>query len=502
MFQKVLIANRGEIAVRVMRACREMGVSPIAIYSDADRNALHVRFADEAYHIGPAPSVESYLSIERVVDAIKRSGAEAVHPGYGFLSENAAFVKAVEEAGAVFIGPSAKSMEMMGDKIRARQVAQAAQAPIVPGTEEPLASLEDTVETAERIGYPVMLKAAAGGGGKGMRLVRNADQLASAYNLARSEAQAAFKDATVYLEKYIERPRHIEIQILADRHGNCVYLGERECSIQRRNQKVIEECPSPLNNADLRRRMGESAVKIARAAEYYNAGTIEFLVDQDLNFYFLEMNTRLQVEHPVTELVTGVDLVREQFHVALGEKLTFTQQDVHLRGAAIECRIYAEDADKNFMPSPGLITRLHSPSGPGIREDSGVYNGYEVPIYYDPLLAKFCVWAATREEAIARLSRALDEYVVEGIKTSIPFFKEIIKNEEFIKGILDTGFIGRNWHPGVVQTEADADELVSDMAAIVAAIHQANSTPTIEGQKREGISPWKLSSRVGQGRRW
>jgi len=498
MFKKLLIANRGEIAVRIIRACRELGISPIAIYSDADLNALHVRLADEAYHIGPAPSIESYLSIERVIDIIERSKADAVHPGYGFLSENAKFVEAVSTTQAVFIGPSASAMEMMGDKIRARQLAKEAKAPVVPGTEEPLESLAEAEKIAQEIGFPVMLKAAAGGGGKGMRRVNKLSELAGAYNIARSEASAAFKDATVYLEKYIVRPRHIEIQLIADKDGNYVYLGERECSIQRRNQKVIEECPSPINSAELRKRMGEAAIGIARQANYYNAGTVEFLVDQDHNFYFLEMNTRLQVEHPVTELVTGVDLVKEQINVALGKPLSFTQADIHLRGAAIECRIYAEDADKNFMPSPGKITNLSTPSGPGVREDSGVYSGYEVPIYYDPLLSKLCVWASTRQDAIARLARVLDEYKIDGIKTTIPFFKEIIKQAEFINGDLDTGYLERNWQ-NLPKSLPETSKKLLDLAALVTALnHQKNNQSQTNDSKEhtEKESAWKLSARV------
>lgn len=496
MFKKLLIANRGEIAVRIIRACRELGISPVAIYSDADRNALHVRLADEAYHIGPAPSIESYLSIERVIDVIERSKADAVHPGYGFLSENAKFVEAVSKTQAVFIGPSASAMEMMGDKIRARQLAKEAKAPVVPGTEEPLESLAEAEKIAQEIGFPVMLKAAAGGGGKGMRRVNNLSELEGAYNIARSEASAAFKDATVYLEKYIVRPRHIEIQLLADKDGNYVYLGERECSIQRRNQKVIEECPSPINSAELRKRMGEAAIGIARQANYYNAGTVEFLVDPDHNFYFLEMNTRLQVEHPVTELVTGIDLVKEQINVALGKPLSFTQSDIHLRGTAIECRIYAEDADKNFMPSPGKITSLSTPSGPGVREDSGVYSGYEVPIYYDPLLSKLCVWASTRQDAIARLARVLDEYKIDGIKTTIPFFKEIIKQAEFINGDLDTGYLERNWQ-NLPKSLPETPKKLLDLAALVTALnHQKNNQSQTNDSKEHTESAWKLSARV------
>ncbi len=495
MFSKILIANRGEIAVRVMRTCKEMGISTVAVYSDADCNALHVRYADEAYHIGASPSIESYLCADKIVDCIRRSGAEAVHPGYGFLSENSAFVSAVEEAGAVFIGPSARSMELMGDKISARKVAEAARAPMVPGTTKPLESIEEAISTAEQIGYPVMLKAAAGGGGKGMRMASNREELISAYAVASSEAEAAFKDATVYLEKFIVRPRHIEIQILADKQGNFVYLGERECSIQRRNQKVIEECPSPLNDSELRAKMGEAAVRIAREVGYYNAGTMEFLVDADRNFYFLEMNTRLQVEHPVTEMVTGVDLVREQIRIAAGQSLRFTQQDVVLRGHAIECRIYAEDPDRNFMPNPGVIERLRTPNGPGVRDDSGVYQGFEVPIYYDPMLSKLVAWGSNRKEAIARMKRALSEYVVDGIKTTIGFFKDILDHEEFLQGNLDTGFIARNWRPSHQQVDLD-------LAAIVAAVYASKKNgfkPAVTVDTQQ--SQWKLSGRPGSGLR-
>ena len=416
MFKKILIANRGEIAVRVLRACREMGVSPVAVYSEADAAALHVRLADEAYLLGPAPSAESYLRAERVIEAARLSGAEAIHPGYGFLSENAAFARAVVEAGLVFIGPSPESMELMGSKTSARRAAEAAGAPVVPGTNTPLESLDEARETAARVGYPVMLKAAAGGGGKGMRLVASEAEMPSAFETARSEADSAFGDPSVYIEKAVERPRHIEIQVFADAHGNTVHLGERECSIQRRHQKVIEECPSPINDPDLREAMGEAAVRIARAADYVGAGTVEFLVsDVTRDFFFLEMNTRLQVEHPVTELVTGFDLVREQIRVAAGLPLSFTQDEVRLVGHAVECRVYAEDPEQNFMPSPGLITRLRVPSGPSVRDDGGVYEGAEVSIYYDPMISKLATWGRTRAEAVERMRRALDEYAVGGI---------------------------------------------------------------------------------------
>jgi acetyl-CoA carboxylase biotin carboxylase subunit len=443
MFRKILIANRGEIAVRLIRACRDMGVSPVAVYSEADRNALHVRLADEAYFIGPAPAAESYLVGGKIIDAAKRSGAEAIHPGYGFLSEREWFARAVGDAGLTFIGPSPESIEMMGDKTNARVAAVRAGAPIVPGTTEPIRDEAEARRIGAEIGYPVMLKASAGGGGKGMRIVRAEAEMAPAFQMAGAEARAAFGDASVYIEKLIERPRHIEIQVAADRHGHTIHLGERECSIQRRHQKVIEECPASFNDAGLRERMGRAAVEIARAAGYYSLGTIEFLVDADRNFYFLEMNTRLQVEHPVTELVTGVDLVREQIRIAAGEKLALRQEDVRWNGSAIECRVYAEDPDRNFLPSPGRITRLRTPAGPGIRDDSGVYQGWDVPLYYDPMISKLAAWGATREQAIARMKRALGEYHVGGIRTTIPFFLQVLDDAEFQRGETDTGYIAR-----------------------------------------------------------
>ncbi len=443
MFHKLLIANRGEIAVRIIRACREMGIRTVAVFSDADRAALHVLKADEAYPIGPAPATESYLRIDKIIDAAKKSGAEAIHPGYGFLAENPALAQACEDAGIVFIGPSAASMEAMGSKTNARQLMTRAGVPVVPGTTSGVKNAEEALRLAEQFGYPVMIKAAAGGGGKGMRMVASPAELPSAFRDARSEAENAFNDSEVYIEKYVENPRHIEIQILGDRHGNIVHLGERECSIQRRHQKVMEESPSPLVTPEMRRRMGEAAVKAARAAGYYNAGTIEFLADQNRNFYFLEMNTRLQVEHPVTELVTGIDLVKQQIRVAAGEKLSFAQDDIVFRGAALECRIYAEDPDNNFFPSPGRIESLEVPSGPGVRDDSGVYAGWTVPTDYDPLISKLAISGATREEAIDRMRRALGEYVVAGIKTNLGLFRKILQFPDFLEGRLDTGLIDR-----------------------------------------------------------
>ena len=505
MFRKILIANRGEIAVRLIRACRDLGISPVAVYSDADRQSLHVRLADEAIHIGESPASASYLNGERIIAAARASGSEAIHPGYGFLSERAWFARAVTAAGLVFIGPPAEVIELMGDKTNARQAAEAAGAPIVPGTKRPLASEEEAREAAEIIGYPLMLKASAGGGGKGMRIVREADELGPAFRLAGAEAGAAFGDSSVYLEKYIERPRHIEIQIAADRFGNVIHLGERECSIQRRHQKVIEECPASFNDPDLRHRMGQTAIGIARAAGYQSLGTIEFLVDPDRNYYFLEMNTRLQVEHPVTEMVTGVDLVCEQIRIAAGEPLSHRQEEIAWRGSAIECRVYAEDPDRQFLPSPGRITRLRTPSGPGIRDDSGVYEGWEVPIHYDPMISKLAAQGADRGEAIARLRRAVDEYVVGGIHTTLPFFRLVLADPEFISGEIDTGYISRlieRTRQSLPSEEAtsptgqlDHEELV---AAIISALgfvqgdHSAASSPH---RPPSTPSQWKLAGR-------
>jgi acetyl-CoA carboxylase biotin carboxylase subunit len=509
MFKKILIANRGEIAVRVVRACRELGISPVAVYSEADAAALHVRLADEAYLLGPAPSSESYLRIERIVEAALRSGAEAIHPGYGFLAENAAFARAVTEAGLTFIGPPAEAMELMGSKTSARRAAIEAGAPVVPGTVEPLQSLEEARAQAASIGYPVMLKAAAGGGGKGMRMVASEVELASAFETARSEADSAFGDSSVYLEKVVERPRHIEIQVFADAQGNCVHLGERECSIQRRHQKVIEECPSPINDAALRERMGAAAVAIARAARYVGAGTVEFLVsDVTRDFYFLEMNTRLQVEHPVTEMVTGIDLVREQIAVAAGAPLSFAQGDVGWRGHAVECRVYAEDPEQNFMPSPGRITHLRVPAGPSVRDDGGVYEGAEVSIYYDPMISKLAAWGRTRAEAVERMRRALAEYAVGGIKTTLPLFREIMRDPEFVAGRLDTGFIARFNERRArrlaeesaargegTKVEDAAEDAARDMAVVAAALAYERQSKAAPPSAAQPESRWKLSGR-------
>jgi acetyl-CoA carboxylase biotin carboxylase subunit len=510
MFKKILIANRGEIALRVLRACHEMGIAAVVVYSDVDRAALHVRKADEAYPIGAPAAAESYLNIPKILDVAERSGADAIHPGYGFLSENAKFAQACAEAGVKFIGPTAAAMDAMGSKTRARRAMEKAGVPFVPGTSRGVESFDEAEQAAARIGYPVMLKAAAGGGGKGMRLVNAPEQLKSALEGARSEAERSFADSEVYIEKAIVNPRHIEMQVLADEHGNTVYLGERECSLQRRHQKVLEEAPSPIVDADMRRRMGEVAVRVAQAANYTNAGTVEFLVDQpksdqpkndqEKNFYFLEMNTRLQVEHPVTELITGLDLVHLQIRIAAGEKLPFTQADVRIRGHAIECRIYAEDPDNNYFPSPGKISLLLEPSGPGIRIDSGMYEGWTVPLDYDPLLAKLIGYGTDREQAIARLMRALSEYFVGGIKTNISLFRRILRNADFRAAKLDTGFLDR-----MLKRPEDnpVDTKAAEAAAIAAGMFAAlGSTSAAAGERTDGSgaqskaeSHWKSASR-------
>jgi acetyl-CoA carboxylase, biotin carboxylase subunit len=442
-FRKILVANRGEIAVRILRACRELEIASVAVYSEADRTALHVRLADEAHLIGPAPSRESYLVIERVIEAAQKSGADAIHPGYGFLAENAAFARACEDAGIVFIGPQSETIALMGEKTSARRVAVRAGVPVVPGTLEPVASLAEIKREAERIGFPIMLKAAAGGGGKGLRLVEKPADLEAAAERARSEARSAFGDDSLYLERAILKPRHIEIQVLADHHGHAVHLFERECSIQRRHQKVIEESPSPFVTPELRARMGELAVSLVRTAGYRNAGTLEFLVDAERQPYFLEMNTRLQVEHPVTEMVTGQDLVKLQIRIAEGEPLPFRQDDLRQQGHAIECRVYAEDPEQGFLPSPGRIQALRVPGGPGIRDDSGVYEGFTVPIFYDPLVSKLVAHGKDRPEALRRMRRAVEEYRVLGIKTTLPFFERVLLDPEFCAGDFDTGYVAR-----------------------------------------------------------
>ena len=496
-FQKVLIANRGEIAVRVIRACREMGIATVAVFSDADREALHVLQADMAVPLGPAPAAESYLNQDKIIAAARATGAQAVHPGYGFLAENASFAEACAAAGLVFIGPPPAALRAMGDKMAARRVAEQVGVPLVPGTTQPLADGAEAARIARDIGYPVMIKAAMGGGGKGMRLVHAYAELEGALRAARSEAGAAFGDATVYIERYIAAPRHIEVQVLADGHGTVVHLGERECSIQRRHQKLVEESPSSFVEPDMRRRMGEAACRLAAAVGYVNAGTVEFLVDHERKFYFLEMNTRLQVEHPVTELVTGRDLVREQIRIAAGEKLGYTQDDIVFTGHAIECRINAEDPDANFMPSPGKILGLRAPGGPWVRDDAGVYEGYTVPRHYDTLMAKLIVWAPDRDGAIARMDRALAEYHVSGVRTTLPVLRRILRHPDFAAGRIDTHFMERL----PAGHADDSRRSVAIIAAVLEAYERAGRSTEVP--PAHGVSPWARTGRPGGGgSRW
>jgi len=493
-FSKVLIANRGEIAVRVIRACRELGIATVAVYSDADRESLHVMMADEAVRLGPPPPAESYLAIDGLVRAARATGADAVHPGYGFLAENARFAEACAAAGLVFVGPPPAAIRAMGDKVAARRVAREARVPVVPGTEEPVASDAEAARAAEQIGYPVMIKAAMGGGGKGMRLVRAPAELAAALRMARSEAGAAFGDVAVYLERYLEEPRHIEVQVLADGHGGIVHLGERECSIQRRHQKLVEESPSVLVTPELRRQMGAAACRLAAAVGYVNAGTVEFLAGGDGSFHFLEMNTRLQVEHPVTELVTGRDLVKEQLRLAAGDKLGYGQDDVVQHGWAIECRINAEDPFAGFVPAPGRITALRTPGGPWVRDDSGVYAGYTIPSFYDTLMAKLIVWGPDRDAAIARMSRALGEYHVAGVRTTIPLLQHILRDPDFVAGRLSTHFVDRLLRSDRAEAAGRRRSLAL-IAATLQAYEQAGARPP--APPASGTSPWKQSGRPG-----
>ncbi len=487
MFKKVLVANRGEIAVRVMRTLREMGIRTVTVFSDPDRTALHTLMADEAYPLGGTTSAESYLRGEKIVEVARRSGAEAIHPGYGFLSENADFAELCRKNGIVFIGPPPSAIRRMGDKVTSREIMTAAGVPVVPGFDKPGMTEADVLAFAEKVGFKVMIKASAGGGGKGMRKVNAAEELTKALRAARSEAGSSFGDDHVYVEKFVEHPRHIEIQVLADDHGNVIYLGERDCSIQRRHQKVIEEAPSPFVTPEMRRKMGETAVQATRAADYRNAGTVEFLVDKNRNFYFLEMNTRLQVEHPVTEWITGLDLVTEQLRIAAGEAISVKQEDVRLTGHAVECRIYAEDPENNFMPSPGRIQRLSTPAGPGIRDDSGIYQGGEISVYYDPLISKLTVFAPNREMAIRRMCRALSEYIVAGIKTNIAFHRKVLNHPEFVSGDHDTTFVER--HIDELMQRATGDDPLAIVAAAVC--YYLDQKPVTGSGKSRECSPWK-----------
>ncbi|MFZ0890514.1 MAG: acetyl-CoA carboxylase biotin carboxylase subunit, partial [Candidatus Binataceae bacterium] len=456
MFKRILVANRGEIAVRVMRACRELGIDSVAIFSEPDRIALHVREADFAVPVGPAPAAESYLNTARIIEAARATGADAIHPGYGFFSENAGFARAVEQAGLVFIGPPADAIEKMGDKVESRKLMTAAGVPVVPGSPDTLDNEDQARELARRLGYPIMVKAAAGGGGKGLRRVESEKEIASVLRMVASEAKSSFGDGRFYVEKFLSHPRHIEVQVMADRHGHTVHVFERECSIQRRHQKVVEESPSPFVTEKMRTQMGEVAVRAAEAVSYVSAATVEFLVDAQRNFYFLEMNTRIQVEHPVTEMVTGLDLVKLQIQIAAGEPLPFKQEDLHQRGWAIECRIYAEDPANGFAPSPGRITAIRFPDGPGVRNDAGVYWGAEVPVFYDPIISKLITWGRDRKEAIERMRRALGEFLIAGdLSTNLDFHRWLMTHPRFIAGDFDTDFISQEYRPASVLPNGD-----------------------------------------------
>jgi len=489
--KKILVANRGEIAIRIMRTCRELDIETVAVYSEADRTSLHVRYAHEAHYIGKAPSTDSYLNIDKIIAVAKNCNADAIHPGYGFLSENAEFAKRCNEEGIIFIGPTPDVIVQMGDKIQAREAMIGANIPVVPGTEGVIETEQEVLAVIKEIGLPIMIKASAGGGGKGMRLVQEESEVVSAVRAARSEALSSFGDDSVYIEKYITSPHHIEFQILADQHGNVVHLFERECSVQRRHQKMIEETPSPLMTPELRNEMGKSAVEAARAVNYVGAGTIEFLVDNDLNYYFLEMNTRLQVEHPITERVTGIDLVKQQIRVAEGHKLDFKQEELFQKGHSIECRIYAEDPDNNFMPSAGKVYKISEPLGLGVRTDGYVYEGYEIPIHYDPMISKLIVWGKTRDEAIRRMRRALYEYKITGVKTSIKILERVMNNANFIAGNYDTHFIEKNQQQ-LMSSEQRND--MNDMVIIAAYIDYLDKIGRTDENTKEftaAQSRWK-----------
>ncbi len=490
--KKILIANRGEIAVRIIRACKDLGITSVAVYSDADKTAYHVRLADEAYHIGPSPSNQSYLVHDKIIDTAKRAKVDAIHPGYGFLSENAEFANRCEKEGIIFIGPSAKTIKLLGDKIEARKTAVKAGLPVVPGAEFDSSKLREALKQAEKIGFPVLIKATAGGGGKGMRIVKSKKDFEESVKRASSEAKSAFGDGRVFIEKYLARPRHIEFQILCDRHGNAVHLGERECSIQRRHQKLIEESPSPIMTDKLRQEMGDAAINIARKSNYVGAGTVEFMFDEKRkSFYFLEVNTRLQVEHPVTEMVTGLDLVREQIAIAEGKRLSFKQSDIKLNGHAIECRILAEDPSQGFVPSTGKFKNYRIPAGPGVRVDSGVVIFSEIPVYYDPMFAKLIVWGKDRSEAISRMKRALEEFRVSGVTTTIVFHREVLSNKKFIAGDFSTKFLEEEYPDNNYKLQ---DDKLTETAVIAAALEKfinERKLVTVNGKKSDrAVTSW------------
>ena len=492
--KKILVANRGEIALRIMRTCREMNIKTVAVYSEADRNALFVRFADEAYCIGPPASYQSYLVIDKIIDVVKKSGADGVHPGYGFLSENAAFARRLEQEGIELIGPSAHSMEVMGDKLAAKETALKQGVPLVPGSDGAVTDLEEAKAVAREVGFPLLIKASAGGGGKGMRAVYNEESIDEELKLAMSEAKSAFGDPSVFIERYVTSPRHIEVQVLADKHGNCVYLFDRECSIQRRHQKVIEEAPASILTPEMRKEMGECAVSLAKGCNYKGAGTVEFLVDDKMNFFFLEMNTRLQVEHPVTEMITDIDLVKQQILVARGEKLAFTQEDLQIRGHALEVRVYAEDPRNNFLPDIGTLQTYRRPQGPGVRVDDGFEEGMTIPIYYDPMIAKLVTFAEDRKSAIDRMTRAIDEYEISGVATTLEFCRFAINHDAFVSGNFDTHFVEQHFKPEYLDVpELDNEEALAAFIGSVA-LTEAGSVPS-QGIQQPLTSKWKINRR-------
>jgi acetyl-CoA carboxylase biotin carboxylase subunit len=490
MFKKILVANRGEIAVRIIKACQEMGISAVAVFSDADRLSLHVQIADEAIGIGPPPAVESYLDMDRIIEAAQKTGADAIHPGYGFLAENADFARRCEREKIVFIGPNSDALQLVGDKVRSRQTLEKADIPIIPGMKGIVKDPSAIKVEAQKIGYPVMIKASAGGGGKGMRAVFREEELTPALEAGMREAKSSFGDESVYLEKYIEEPRHVEFQVLADNYGNVVHLFERECSIQRRHQKIVEETPSQALDPKLRAKMGETARKVMKVSGYNNAGTVEFLLDKNKKFYFLEVNARLQVEHPVTELTTGKDLVHQQIKIASGEKLSFTQEDMEQNGHAIECRIYAEDPHKNFLPSSGKVLYLKEPSGPGVRNDCGIYTGWDVPIYYDPILAKLIVWAESRESACQKMIRALDDYAILGIQTTIGFLRDVIGHPQFRKGETTTSFIPDHFADWTGEKDSEEKQKLALLAAAFDSFHGTSPGKSFQTTRKEVYSPW------------
>lgn len=489
--KKLLVANRGEIALRVMRSAKEMGIKTVAVYSEADREALHVRFADEAVFIGPPASAESYLRIEKIIDAAKKTGAQAIHPGYGFLSENEDFAQAIEDAGMIFIGPSAKSIEVMGSKLAAKEAVAKFNVPLVPGTSEPIDDINKAKKVANDIGYPILIKASAGGGGKGMRVVEKESEFQEQMERAVSEATSAFGDGSVFIEKYVTKPRHIEFQIFGDKHGNVIHLFERECSIQRRHQKVVEEAPSSVLTPDLRKRMGEAAVNVGKSCGYYGAGTVEFILDDNLNFYFLEMNTRLQVEHPVTEMVTGVDLVKLQIRIAQGEKLPFKQEDLKINGHAVEVRVYAEDPSNNFLPDIGTLQTYKRPQGNGIRVDDGFEQGMEIPFYYDPMIAKLICHAESREMAIEKTIRAINEYEITGLETTLGFCNFVMHHEAFRSGKFDTGFVSKYFNPEVLTGTPDSDEEKIAAALTAHLLTVKNNSSQTQEVVKDTVSKWR-----------